>query len=126
MKELFNNLESRMKKSIENLLSEYNTVNAGRANPSILNKIMVDYYGTPTPIHQIAAISVSEARVLIIQPCDISTLNAIEKAVQKSDIGVNPQNDGKIIRLVFPKLTEERRKESCKDICLDKKNPPLV
>lgn len=116
MNELLKNTEARMQKSLENLGSEYAAVQAGRANPAILDKITFDYYGTPTPIRQVAAISVTEARTLIIQPWDMSTLNPIEKALQKSDIGVNPQNDGKIIRLIFPQLTEERRKQISKEI----------
>lgn len=116
MKKIFDNLQQRMDKTINNLNMEYSSIQAGRANPKLLSKITVDYYGTPTPINQIAAISVSEATVLVIQPWDISTLNLIEKAIQKSDIGIHPQNDGKVLRLVFPKLTEDRRKEISKDI----------
>ena len=89
---------------------------AGRANPAVLDKIMVDYYNTPTPINQLAAVSVSEARVLLIQPWDTSVLRGIEKAIQTSELGVNPQNDGRIIRLVFPPLNEERRRELAKEI----------
>ena len=89
---------------------------AGRANPAILDKVLVDYYGAPTPINQMAAVSVSEARVLVIQPWDKSTLKTIEKAIQASDIGINPTNDGNVLRLTFPQLTEERRKELVKDI----------
>ena len=95
---------------------EYAAIRAGRANPAVLDKIMVNYYDTPTPINQLAAVAVSEARVLTIQPWDASVLRGIEKAIQTSDLGVNPQNDGKIIRLVFPPLNEERRRELVKDI----------
>lgn len=105
-----------MKKTIERLNYEFTTIRAGRANPAVLEKVAVDYYGTPTPIQQMAAVSVAEARVLVIQPWDVSTLKAIEKAIQNSDVGINPTNDGKVLRLVFPQLTEDRRKELCKDI----------
>ena len=91
-------------------------IRAGRANPAILNKIMIDYYGTPTPINQVAGISVPEARLIVIQPWDASILKEIEKEILKSDIGINPNNDGKVIRLAFPELNEERRKEIVKDI----------
>jgi len=116
MKEIQAHAEERMKKSVAALTEEYSTVRAGRANPAILDKIRVDYYGTPTSINQLAAVSVSEARVLTIQPWDISVCHAIEKAIQTSDIGINPQTDGKVIRLTFPQLTEERRRELVKDI----------
>ena len=98
---------------IEENLAE---VRAGRANPAILNKIKVDYYGVPTPINQVAGISVPEARLIVIQPWDASILKEIEKAILKSDIGINPNNDGKVLRLAFPELNEERRKEIVKDI----------
>ena len=97
----------------EEKLSE---VRAGRANPAILNKVKIDYYGTPTPINQVAGVSVPEARLIVIQPWDVSVLKDIEKAILASDIGINPNNDGKVIRLAFPELTEERRKELVKDI----------
>ena len=101
----------------DNVLAEnFANVRAGRANPAILNKIMVDYYGVPTPINQVAGISVPEARLIVIQPWDASVLKEIEKAILASDIGLNPNNDGKVIRLSFPELTEERRKELVKDI----------
>lgn len=116
MKEVFANAESRMEKSISMLSAEYTSIRAGRANPAILDKITVDYYGTPTPISQVASISVTEARVLTIQPWDISITSSIEKAIQKGDLGVNPQTDGKVIRVVFPQLTEDRRKEISRDI----------
>ena len=105
-----------MGKTVSVLSAEFASIRAGRANSAVLDKIKVDYYGTPTPINQMAAVSVAEARILTIQPWDVSTLHPIEKAIQASDIGINPQNDGRIIRLVFPQLTEERRKELCKDV----------
>ena len=108
--------EQKMKKSISVLKQELSHLRAGRANPAILDRIMVDYYGSQTPINQIANINVPEARVIIIQPWDTKSLKDIEKAIQKSDIGINPSNDGKIIRLVFPVLTEERRKELTKSV----------
>lgn len=116
MKEVFAKAESKMEKSISHLEEEYAAVRAGRANPAVLDKIMVNYYDTPTPINQLAAVAVSEARVLTVQPWDASVLRAIEKAIQTSDLGVNPQNDGRVIRLVFPPLNEERRRELAKDI----------
>ena len=116
MKEVFENTKIKMDKTINNLRSEYASIRAGRANAAVLDRIMVDYYGTPTPINQLASVSVAEARILVIQPWDASVLNAIEKAIQTSDIGINPTNDGKIIRLVFPQLTEERRKEIVKTV----------
>ncbi len=116
MKEELKALTDKMEKSIAALKNEYHSLRAGRANPSVLDRVSVDYYGVPTAINQMAAVSVSEARILTIQPWDISTLRAIEKAIQTSDIGINPQNDGRVIRLVFPPLTEERRKELCKSV----------
>lgn len=116
MKELLQKAETKMNKSIKALENEYAAIRAGRANPAVLNKIMVEYYGTPTPIQQVAAISVAEARVLVIQPWDMSCLRSIEKAILTSDLGINPTNDGKVIRIAFPQLTEERRKEIVKDI----------
>ncbi len=112
----FNHIEEKMDKTINALSENLAEVRAGRANPAILNKIKVDYYGTPTPINQVAGISVPEARLIVIQPWDISILKEIEKEILKSEIGINPNNDGKVIRLVFPELTEERRKELVKDI----------
>ena len=94
----------------------FSEIRAGRANPAVLDKVKVDYYGAPTPVNQLAAVSVTEARTLTIQPWDASVLRQIEKAIQTSDIGINPQNDGKIIRLIFPPLTEDRRKEIVKDV----------
>lgn len=108
--------KEKMEKSVAAFQNELSAIRAGRANPAVLDKVSVDYYGVPTPVNQMAAISVAEARVLVIQPWDASTLREIEKAINIADIGINPQNDGKMIRLVFPPLTEERRKELCKDI----------
>ena len=108
--------EERMQKSLDNLNEEFVTIRAGRANPGVLNKVQVEYYGTPTPIQQMANVSVPEARVLVIQPWDRSAIRDIERAIQASDIGINPSNDGSVIRLVFPELTEERRKELVKDV----------
>ncbi len=116
MKELIKEMEEKMKKSLRRLSQEYSTIRAGRANPAVLDKVNVDYYGVPTPIQQMAAVSVAEARILVIQPWDVSTLKPIEKAILASDIGITPTNDGKVLRLVFPQLTEDRRKELCKDI----------
>lgn len=116
MESIFNNVKERMKKTIDVLNKEYCEIRAGRANPAILDKISVDYYGTATPISQVASVSVTEARVLTIQPWDISMVNSIEKAIQKSDIGINPQNDGKVLRLIFPQLNEDMRKNIAKDI----------
>ena len=112
----YNKFEEKMIKSISVLEENFAEVRAGRANPAILNKIMIDYYGTPTPINQVAGISVPEARMIVIQPWDMSILKEIEKEILKADIGINPNNDGKVIRLVFPELNEERRKEIAKDI----------
>ncbi|MBO5909075.1 MAG: ribosome recycling factor, partial [Clostridia bacterium] len=108
--------EEKMGKSLEALDREYKAVRAGRANVSVLDKVVVDYYGSPTPIQQMAAVSVPEARTLLIQPWDASMLKEIEKAILTSEIGINPQNDGKVIRLNFPPLTEERRKDIVKDV----------
>ena len=112
----FNEIENRMDKTIEVFKQNLSEVRAGRANPAILNKVSVEYYGTPTPINQVAGISVPEARLIVIQPWDASILKEIEKAILASDIGINPNNDGRVIRLSFPELTEERRKELVKDI----------
>ncbi len=108
--------EEKMDKTISVFKENLSAIRAGRANPAILNKITVDYYGVPTPINQVAGISVPEARMILIQPWDISLLKEIEKEILKSDIGINPNNDGKVIRLNFPELNEERRKEIVKDI----------
>ncbi len=109
-------IKEKMNKSIDNLKQKFSEVRAGRANPAILNKVKIDYYGTQTPINQVAGISIPEARMIVIQPWDMSILKEIEKAILTSDIGINPNNDGKVIRLVFPELTEERRKELVKDV----------
>lgn len=116
MKELKEKAKSKMEKSINVMLSDFAAIRAGRANPNVLDKVKVDYYGAPTPVNQMAAVSVAEARVLVITPWDKSTLKSIEKAIQASDIGINPQNDGQVIRLTFPQLTEDRRKEIVKDV----------
>lgn len=116
MKEVLKKNEERMQRRIDHLEDEFKTIRAGRANPAVLNKVTVDYYGSPTPVNQLASVSVTEARTLTIQPYDASVLRGIEKAIQMSDIGINPQNDGKIIRLIFPPLTEDKRKEIAKDI----------
>lgn len=108
--------EEKMKKSIGSLESDLNTIRAGRANPHVLDRITIDYYGTETPINQVGNVTVPEARLIQIQPWDASTLKLVEKAIQASDIGINPTNDGKVIRLVFPELTEERRKALTKDV----------
>ena len=110
------NIKEKMEKSISVYNEKLSEVRAGRANPAILNKVKIDYYGTPTPISQVAGISVPEARLIVIQPWDLSVLKEIEKAILASDIGINPNNDGKVIRLAFPELTEERRKDLVKDI----------
>ena len=105
-----------MKKTIGNLDGELSAIRAGRANPNVLNKIVVDYYGTPTPIQQVANVSVPEARMIQIQPWEGSLVKEIEKAINMSDLGINPTNDGKVIRLIFPELTEERRKDLVKEV----------
>lgn len=112
----YSNIKEKMEKSISIYSEKLTEVRAGRANPAILNKVKIDYYGTPTPINQVAGISVPEARLIVIQPWDASILKEIEKAILASDIGINPNNDGKVIRLAFPELTEERRKDLVKDI----------
>ena len=116
MKQVYNDCQEKMKKSVDSMLEEFGQLKAGRGNPAILNKISVEYYGVSTPIPQIGSVSVPEARTLVIQPWDASILGEIEKAIFKADIGINPINDGKIIRLNFPALTEERRKELVKEI----------
>ncbi|QDW74456.1 ribosome recycling factor [Lachnospiraceae bacterium KGMB03038] len=108
--------EEKMTKTLANLDGELAAIRAGRANPNVLNKIMVDYYGTPTPIQQVANVSVPEARMIQIQPWEKNMVKVIEKAIQTSDLGINPTNDGSTVRLVFPELTEERRKELVKDV----------
>ena len=116
MKELLKKTEARMGRRIDHLNDEYKSIRAGRANPAILDKVKVAYYGTPPPVNQVASVSVPEARTITIQPWDASILGAINKAIQASDIGINPQNDGKMLRLNFPPLTEDRRKEIVKDV----------
>jgi len=116
MEAVFTKAKEKMEKCLDALNRDYKAVRAGRANPAILDRVTVDYYGTPTPINQMAAISVPEPRMLMIQPWDASTLKDIEKAINTAEIGINPSNDGKVIRLAFPALTEERRKELVKDI----------
>ena len=116
MNEKLKAYEEKMTKTMANLDGELGAIRAGRANPNVLNRIVVDYYGTPTPIQQVANVSVPEARMIQIQPWDKSMIKAITKAIQTSDLGINPNNDGSVIRLVFPELTEERRKELVKDV----------
>ena len=112
----YSKIKEKMEKSISVYSEKLSEVRAGRANPAILNKVKIDYYGTPTPINQVAGVSVPEARLIVIQPWDMSILKEIEKAILASEIGINPNNDGKVIRLAFPELNEERRKEIVKDI----------
>lgn len=112
----YSNIEDRMEKTVGAYERNLSEIRAGRANPAVLNKVKIDYYGVPTPISQVAGVSVPEARLIVIQPWDASVLKDIEKAILTSDIGINPNNDGKVIRLAFPELTEERRKELVKDI----------
>ena len=116
MKTVYSFADEKMTKTISALKNEYASIRAGRASAAVLDKIRVDYYGTPTPVNQLAAISVAEARILTIQPWDKSCLSTIENAIQTSDLGINPQNDGSVIRLTFPPLTEDRRKEIVKTI----------
>ncbi len=116
MKEANKEFDAKMQKTVDVVVSDFAGVRAGRANASVLDKITVDYYGTATPIQQVAAISSPDPRSLMIEPWDSSLLKAIEKAIQTSDLGINPQNDGKVIRLAFPQLTEERRKELTKQV----------
>ena len=113
---MYEEIEEKMKKALSILDEQLAGVRAGRANPKILDKVMVEYYGVPTPINQVANIMVPEARMIAIQPWDSSLLKEVEKAIQEANIGINPNNDGKVIRLIFPELTEERRKELVKDI----------
>ena len=116
MNKQIKNAEGKMEKCLKSLEHEFSTIRAGRANPAVLDKVLVDYYGTPTPVQQMAAISVVEARNLLIQPWDVSQLKAIEKAIINSDIGITPTNDGKALRLAFPQPTEDRRKELVKQV----------
>ena len=116
MSEKLQKYEHKMQKTLDSLQAEYLTIRAGRANPHILDKLTVDYYGMPTPIQQVGNISVPEARMIVIQPWEKSMIKAVEKAINMSDIGINPTNDGTVVRLVFPELTEERRKDLVKDV----------
>ena len=116
MKEQYKEFNDKMENSLNSLAGEFAAVRAGRANPAVLDNIKVDYYGVPTPIPQLATVSVPEAHTIVIQPWDASVLKEVEKAINISDLGINPNNDGKSIRLAFPPLTEERRKELVKDI----------
>jgi len=116
MDERLNQFEEKMQKSFHNLIEELGTIRAGRANPHVLDKIKIDYYGTPTALQQVANVSVPEPRMIQIQPWEVSLVKEIERAIIMSDLGINPTNDGKVIRLVFPELTEERRKELAKDV----------
>ncbi len=116
MDERLQKYDNKMQKSYDNLLEEFGSIRAGRANPHVLDKLKVDYYGTPTGIQQVANISVPEPRMLLIQPWEPSMVRVIEKAILTSDLGINPTNDGKVVRLAFPELTEERRKELAKDV----------
>ena len=116
MKEFLNDTDARMQKTLNSVQEDFAAVRAGRANAQVLDRITVEYYGTPTPLNQVAAISSPDPRTLVIQPWDNSLLKAIEKAIQTSDLGINPQNDGRVLRLAFPQLTEERRKELTKQV----------
>ncbi len=116
MQDKLNLYEEKMNKSLDALQNEYASIRAGRANPRVLDKIKVDYYGMPTPLQQVGNVSVPEARMIVIQPWEKSLLKAIEKAILTSDLGINPTNDGQVIRLIFPELTEERRKDLSKDV----------
>ncbi len=116
MDERLQPFSDKMQKSYDNLLDEFGSIRAGRANPHVLDRLKVDYYGTPTGIQQVANVSVPEPRMILIQPWEASMVRQIEKAIQTSDLGINPTNDGKVLRLVFPELTEERRKELAKDL----------
>jgi ribosome recycling factor len=115
MDERLQKYEDKMNKSFQNLMDEFSSIRAGRANPHVLDKLRVDYYGTPTPIQQVANVTVPEARMLQIQPWEANMVKVIERAIQTSDLGINPTTDGKLIRLAFPELTEERRKDLAKD-----------
>lgn len=116
MDTVFAHAKEKMEKAIDILERDYSAIRAGRANPNVLDRVQVDYYGTPTPINQMAAVSVTDPQTITIQPWDASSLKAIEKAIQSSDLGINPQNDGRVIRMSFPMITEERRKELAKEI----------
>lgn len=123
---MFQPIEEKMNKTLNLLKDEFTRIRAGRANPAIIEKIMIDYYGVLTPINQLGNISIPEARVILVQPWDANLLKEIEKAIQKSDIGINPINDGKVIRLIFPPLTEERRKEITKGIKIQGEDSKVV
>ncbi|MDT9593863.1 ribosome recycling factor [Nocardioides zeae] len=114
MNDVLNEADGKMDKSVEATREEFAAIRAGRAHPSMFNKILVDYYGSPTPLQQLASFTAPEARIILISPYDVGAMNAIEKAIRDSDLGVNPSNDGKVLRCVFPELTEERRKEFIK------------
>jgi len=116
IRETLADVESRMAKAIDALKRDLNTIRTGRASPSLLDRVMIDYYGTPTPLNQVAGVSVPEARLLVIQPWDRGTIGLIEKAILKSDLGLNPNNDGQVIRIGIPALTEERRKQLVKSV----------
>jgi len=116
MEEQMMEYEEKMEKSLITLMNDYGTIRAGRANPHLLDKIKVDYYGAPTPLQQVGNVSVPEPRMIMIQPWDTSLIRDIEKAILNSDLGLTPNNDGKVIRLIFPELTEERRKDLAKDV----------
>lgn len=116
MQTVINGTKDKMQRRVNHLEDEYSSIRAGRANPAVLDKVTVDYYGTPTPVNQVAAVSIAEARTLVVQPWDTSLLKDLERAIQMSDVGINPQNDGKVLRLNFPPLTEDRRKEIVKEI----------
>ena len=116
MKKTIDDMKAKMEKTLDVLADEFRMLRAGRANPAIIDKVNVDYYGVPTPINQLAAVNVPDARTITIQPWDAGTLKSIERAINEAEIGINPQNDGKIIRLVFPPLNEERRKELSRDV----------
>lgn len=116
MSDIYKVAEEKMNKSVNAMLNEYAAIRAGRANPAVLDRVEIEYYGAPTPLNQMAAISVPDARTLVVQPWDKSSLKDIERGILTADIGINPQNDGSVIRLVFPPLTEERRREIGKNI----------
>ncbi len=126
MKPQYKEIETKFDKTIAALEYEYSSIRAGRANTAVLDKLSVDYYGSPTKVNQLASLSVQEARILVVQPYDSSVLKDIERAILASDIGINPQNDGKVIRLTFPPLTEERRKDLCKQIQKEAENAKVA
>lgn len=126
MKPQYKEIETKFDKTIAALENEYSSIRAGRANTSVLDKLSVDYYGSPTKVNQLASLSIQEARILVVQPYDSSVLKEIEKAILASDIGINPQNDGKVLRLTFPPLTEERRKDLCKQIQKEAENAKVA